>query len=129
MLGFTLLSRINKAVAHWVPDRCGLVRRICCLLILWAGIDSQAFQLSQSDFLLVGINSPFACPAGSDNDEMVVVASEAKSLAEKNPILCDEISPEQLFQTFRSADFHALWTNHLTCEYDQCTEFAVPLLC
>jgi hypothetical protein len=129
LLGFAVLTRIIKAVALWVPDRSGLVRPICCLLILWAGIDSQAFQLSQTGLLPLGSNSPLVCPEGSDNDEMLIVVSDAKSIAEKNPSLCHEISPGQLSQTFRSSDIHPLWTHHLTCEHDHRNGFGAPLLC
>jgi hypothetical protein len=129
MLGFTVLTRINKAAAIWVSGRSGLVRRFCCLLILWAGIDSQAFRISLPNFLLVGSNSPLACPEGSDNDEMLIVVSDAKSLAERNLVLCHEFTPIQLSDALRSADIHAIGTHHLPCEYDHRNGFGAPLLC
>jgi hypothetical protein len=54
--GFTMLAGIIKAVAN---------------LILWAGIDSKAFQLSQSGFPLLGNNSP----EGSENERTGLISS------------------------------------------------------
>ena len=131
MLGFKMLARIIKAVANRVPDQSGLVRPICCLLILWAGIDSQAFQLSQSGFLLLGCNSPLSCPQGSDNDEMLIVVSDSKVYGRKEPNSLTRDFPGTTVSDL-SICRHSFLVDSLadaTCEPDHRNGFGAPLLC